>query len=115
MKRRLLNTAFLKQTALAVPAAALMLGSSQAATTIGINFWGAYGSYGYGGAPVTATAFGLPPTAWFTTPATDWQSAAYGGMMAGSLIVNWSAPNTWISTLHGDPNSSAGAYNLDPA
>jgi len=37
MKRRILNKSFLKQTALAVPAAALMLGTAQAGTTVGLN------------------------------------------------------------------------------
>ncbi len=39
MKRKLLNASLLKKTALAVPAAALMLGAAQAAddVTIGLN------------------------------------------------------------------------------
>lgn len=110
MKRKLL-TPRLKTALAAVPAAALMLGASQAQTTVGINFWGAFGTYGYGGAPVTATAFGVDATNWFTTPASDYQTAANGDLTAGSLSVNWSAPNTWISSLEGDTNSPAGAWN----
>ena len=58
---------------LAVPAAALMLGAAQAASTIGLNFQDWYysnGGAGYQttGMPVTATAFGVAAANWFSTP-----------------------------------------------
>src|SRR5262245_36453260 len=47
-----------------VSAAALMLGVSHAAT-VGFNFQANYcGAASYSGAPVTATAFGIPPEGW---------------------------------------------------
>ena len=49
-----------------VSAAALMLGVSQAAT-VGINFQCAYSGGAantYSGSPITATAFGVPPSGW---------------------------------------------------
>ena len=72
MKRKLLQRThlrFLKQTALAIPAAALMLGQSQGGTSIGINFYGNYyGSYD-GGRVVSTNAFGMSAANWLTTPA----------------------------------------------
>ena len=75
MKRKLLNARLLKQTILAVPAAALMLGAAQAGTTVGLNFqqWyydsgnnpqtigfnNGYSDYNTTGFPVTAKAFGV--------------------------------------------------------
>ncbi len=87
----------LKQTFLAVPAAAMMLGSSQAQTSVGINFQGDYGG-GYTGAVVTATAFGIPAANWTSAP------DAISGTLSvpatgGSLTLNWSAHNTWSSGL----------------
>jgi hypothetical protein len=109
MKRTLLNKSLLK-TALAVPAAALMLGSSQGAQ-IGINFWGngyAWYNAAYAGKVVTATAFGIEPANWFTTPQTTddavarqntgWPVAPATG---GDLSVAWTSANTW-STFIGD-------------
>jgi hypothetical protein len=82
MKRSLL-TKHLKQTVLAVPAAALMLGAAQAGTTVGLNFqqWyydsgsnpqtigfcGGYSAYNATGLPVTANAFGVSPASWSNT------------------------------------------------
>ncbi len=111
MKRKLLNRTFLKQTVLAVPAAALMLGQSQAATSVGINFWGNYANYNYGFGPVTAVAFGLPPANWSTTPGGDYIAAGTGSMSVGALTVNWSSANTWISALEGDPLAVNGPWN----
>lgn len=98
---------------LAVPAAALMLGASQTAAKagVGISFWGAYGGYGYGHGPITAMAFGLPAGDWTTTPAGDWDTAGTGSMTAAGLNVDWSSPNTWVSVLYGDPDSTAGPWN----
>ena len=54
MKRKLFSKAFLAQSVLAIPAAALMLGAGAAhAGTIGLNFqdnWYPYNSAPYGGA-----------------------------------------------------------------
>ena len=54
------SKSFLKQTVLAVPAAALMLGAAQAGTTIGLNIqtW----TYADGGAGYQTTGF--PVTAY---------------------------------------------------
>ncbi len=77
MKRKLLSKSLFKQTALAVPAAALMLGAAQAGTTVGLNFQAWYydsgttpQTIGFGqgyqttGFPVTAKAFGVAPANW---------------------------------------------------
>lgn len=98
---------------MAVPVAALMLGASQhqAVASIGITFWGSYLGDGYGHGPVTATAFGLAPANWFTTPAGTNVGAGTGAMTAGGLNLTWSAATTWISTLYGDPNSPFGPWN----
>jgi Concanavalin A-like lectin/glucanases superfamily/Immunoglobulin I-set domain len=113
----------LKQTFLTVPAAAMMLGASQAQTSIGINFaGGAYAtSYGtsvqyngntytyfgpsyFSGYPVTAKAFGLAPSNWYTsTNGTNpncfpYNYSANGTMVVGptsSLTVNWTSPDCW--------------------
>lgn len=82
MKRSLIHQR-IKQTALAVPAAALMLGAAHAGTTVGLNFqtWyydsgnnpqtigfnNGYSAYNTTGFPVTAKAFGLNPSSWFNT------------------------------------------------
>ncbi|HWX22817.1 MAG TPA: LamG-like jellyroll fold domain-containing protein [Candidatus Binatia bacterium] len=104
MKRKLLNRTLLKQTALAVPAAALMLGSSQGAE-IGINFQDDYTGYAsYSGKPVTATAFGIDPTNWFNmvpipvdAPSATNQSLAL--FTGASLSVSWKAQNAWVSGI----------------
>lgn len=104
----------LKKTFLAVPAAALMLGVSQAQTTVGINFsGGAYASYvaqygatSYAGFPVTGTAFGVPPAEWTTSTGSSvgvpYNYGATGSMTAGpagALTVNWTSPDCWGSTI----------------
>jgi Concanavalin A-like lectin/glucanases superfamily len=100
MKKRHVFGRALKQLFLAVPASALMLGSSHAGSSVGINFQGSYGG-SYAGSPVTVTAFGLPATAWFTADS----STAYSGSMpvspgsGGSLTVNWNSADTWCSGL----------------
>jgi len=85
---------------LAVPAAALMLGHSQAGTSVGINFYGNYfGSY-YGGRVVSATAFGIGTAGWYTTPAAFDPDAANGTITTGpgaALTLTWSAPYTGVS------------------
>jgi autotransporter-associated beta strand protein len=83
MKRKIFNSKSLKQMALAVPAAALMLGAAQAGTTVGLNFqtWyynslndpqtigfnNGYSAYNTTGFPVTAKAFGVSPANWSNT------------------------------------------------
>ena len=106
MKRKLLNKSFLKQTALAVPAAALMLGASAASGgTVGLNFqdnWGtAYGAP-YGGAPVTATAFGIDTNHWINVPMvfeSEWTAFSTNTTFAlpdgGSITMTWGAQNTY--------------------
>jgi hypothetical protein len=69
MKRKLLGKHGLKHAVLAVPAAALMLGASQAAQ-IGINFQDNW--YGTPYAPMTDTsAFGIPQASWFNAPSVE--------------------------------------------
>ena len=77
---------------LAVSASALMLGASQAGSTIGINFQGS--SYYYNGAPVNTTAFGIPDTEWTNLPDLN-----AGSDSAGSMAINWSSSNTWNSAI----------------
>lgn len=133
MKRKLLNKSFLKQTALAVPAAALMLGAAQAGTTIGLNFqaWyydsgttpqtigfnNGYSDYATTGFPVTAKAFGVDVTNWFNTdpigPATSIDTdCTFGGTattFAGGLSCHVTSPK-------GTYFSGAGELNpLNPA
>src|SRR5208337_4121024 len=80
MKRKHVSGRTLKQLFLAVPASALMLGSSQGQTTVGLNFQAYYynsgttpQTIGFGagyqttGFPVTATAFGVAPENWSNT------------------------------------------------
>ncbi|MCX6924404.1 MAG: chitobiase/beta-hexosaminidase C-terminal domain-containing protein, partial [Verrucomicrobia bacterium] len=93
MKRKLLNRSFLKQTALAVPAAALMLGAAHGGT-VGFNLDSYYydntgtatkwipgatpapdgAGYGYqtSGWVVTAKAFGVEPADWFYAQVFAW-------------------------------------------
>ena len=113
MKRRLLSRAFLKQTALAVPAAALMLGAAQAGTTVGLNFQAWYydsgttpQTVGYGsgyqttGFPVTAKAFGVDVGNWFNTDPLDCSSAISTSVTFGAtLAAQLTAPNAWQSGI----------------
>jgi hypothetical protein len=114
MKRKLLNTRFLKQTVLAVPAAALMLGAAQAGTTVGMNFEAWYynsgttpQTVGYGkgyqttGWPVTAMAFGVPATNWYGTASPDLLDTStnvdntYTFGPGGALSATLTAPGVW--------------------
>ena len=95
MKRKLFKNTTLRQTFLAVPAAALMLGAAQAGTTVALNFnsyyyntqgqnWATYGGtpgpagFGWGyqtsGWPVTGTAFGVAPAQWSSASIFAWWS-----------------------------------------
>src|ERR1700678_2382775 len=104
MKKRHNLGRTLKQLFLAVPASALMLGSSQAQTTVGINFTGgAYASYAtgtnyaqyYSGFPMTARACGVARPNWNSSTGSSvgipYNYSAAGPMIAGpagALTVN---------------------------
>jgi hypothetical protein len=103
MKRKLLNKPLLK-TALAVPAAALMLGASQAGQ-VGLNFqdnWAPYYAAPHGGASVTATAFGLDATHWINVPMfyqSEWTPFVTNSLFilpdGGTISLTWGAKNTY--------------------
>ena len=100
MKRKLLNTRFLKQTALAVPAAALMLGAAHAGTTIGLNIqtWTyADGGAGYQttGFPVTAKAFGVDVGNWISPAPFYAYAAVSSSVIMGSVTAQLEAANPW--------------------
>jgi hypothetical protein len=120
MKRKLLNARLLKQAALAVPAAALMLGAAQAGSTVGLNFQAWYydsgttpQTVGYGagyqttGFPVTAKAFGVDVANWANADPMPCSSAisgyaTFGGVdtqFAGGLTAQVTAPNAWQSAI----------------
>jgi len=120
-----------KQTFLAVPAAALMLGVSQAQSTVGLNFQAWYydsgatpQTVGFGsgyqttGFPVTARAFGVDPANWYNTDPLPAQASISGpatfngvGTFAGTLTANLTAPNAWMSGI-GEQNDG---FNAKPA
>jgi hypothetical protein len=112
MKRKLLNKSFLKQTALAVPAAALMLGAAQAGTTVGLNFQAWYydsgttpQTIGFGqgyqttGFPVTTKAFGVAPANWVNTEPLNCSAAVATSVTLGSVTVNLTAVNPWSGEI----------------
>ncbi len=116
--KRSLFTQRLKQTLLAVPACALMLGAAQAGTTVGLNFqqWyydsgntpqtigscNGYSAYNATGLPVTAKAFGVGSASWFNTdpmgsqynadPINQVCTFAGATTFAGGLSCNVNAP-----------------------
>ena len=105
MKRKLLNITPLKQMALAVPAAALMLGAAQAGTTIGINYtmdWSAspYNGSGYSttGFNVTAKAFGVDVPNW-TNIVCAYQTAVANSTVFDLVTINSTAANPWSSGI----------------
>jgi len=122
MKKKRLNRT-LKQTVLALPAAALMLGASQAGT-IGIHYtldWGAYaangdgtdtgsaGTYGFyhyaymtTGMNVTGTAFGVPATNW-TNIALQYYHEVNTTNVVGQMTIVSTAKVAWSSGI-GDTN-----------
>ncbi len=140
MKRSLFSKS-IKQTLLAVPAAALMLGAAHAQNTVGINIsGGSYGTYAYyngalvtsyfTGFPVTATAFGVaasdwtltgdpqptPPTATGTPyPYYGPESGSIQAGPGGSLLVNWGGANTWGTKIGLDSGTGSGATFAPPA
>src|SRR5512146_416950 len=111
MKRKLLHLKTLKQAALAVPAAALMLGASQAAQ-VGINFQDNW--YGTAYAPLTApSAFGIPLANWFNAPSVlnsgftpVSTSAIFSVRGGGDLRIAWSCKNTY--SIYGAVPTSPG-------
>ena len=112
MKRKLLNTRFLKQTALAVPAAALMLGAAQAGTTVGLNIQSWYydsgatpQTIGFGqgyqttGFPVTAKAFGVSVGNWINTDPLDCSSPVDTSVPMGAVTAHLTTVNMWESDI----------------
>jgi hypothetical protein len=138
MKRSLFTRSF-KQTVLAVPACALMLGAAQAGTTVGLNFQAWYydsgtnpQTIGFGsgyqttGFPVTAKAFGVDPANWWNTDPLPAQAAISssatlfgstssmaGGSntFAGGLTLTATAPNAWQSGI----GEQTDGFNATPA
>jgi hypothetical protein len=117
MKRNHFSGRTLKQLFLAVPASALMLGASQAQTTVGLNFQGWYydsgmtpQTVGYGkgyqttGFPVTATAFGVAPANWSNTDPLPAGSISTSVTFGGTLTAQITAPDAWESGI-GELNS----------
>ncbi len=112
MKRSLFTQPF-KQTLLAVPAAALMLGAAQAGTTIGLNIQSWYydsgatpQTIGFGagyqttGFPVTAKAFGVAPANWVNTDPLNCSAATMSFNVAlGSATATLNAVNVWESDI----------------
>ena len=134
MKRSKSSVRTLKQLFLAVPASALMLGASQAQTTVGLNFQAWYYSsgttpqmVGYGagyqttGFPVTATAFGVAPENWFNPDPLDanFVSISTNIQFDVTLIADVEAPAAWQSGIgelvqgfsHTDPERVAPGNN----
>jgi len=112
MKRSLFGKS-IKQTLLAVPAAALMLGAAQAGTTVGLNFQSFYydsgatpQTVGFGkgyqttGFPVTAKAFGVDAANWFNTDPLG--SSSVASSVPGSI------PILATDTLFGNTSVSSG-------
>src|SRR5512138_794800 len=112
MKRKLLYHKTIKQAALAVPAAALMLGAAQAGTTIDLNFQSWYydsgatpQTIGFGagyqttGFPVTARAFGLNADKWVNTIPLDCSSAVDTTVTLGSVSAHLTTVNMWGSDI----------------
>ncbi|HEY3862522.1 MAG TPA: LamG-like jellyroll fold domain-containing protein [Verrucomicrobiae bacterium] len=97
----------LKQTLLAVPAAALMLGSSFGGQ-VGINFQTDFSPYtSYSGKPVTATAFGIDPTNWVNFTPVPYSSPSTGTQVitlsdSNTLTLAYSVQNGWTSGIDAD-------------
>jgi hypothetical protein len=115
-----------KQTILAVPAAALMLGASHGAT-IGINYtmdWGSYnpngtyvpGHYAYmtTGMNVTSTAFGVPAANWNNIQL-PYGYTINNTNIIGSLTVVSTAQDVWTSGIGNTNTAAYGAANYLPA
>jgi hypothetical protein len=111
MKRSLFSNR-IKHAALAVPAAALMLGAAHAGTTVGLNFQAWYydsgttpQTIGYGqgyqttGWPVTANAFGLGIGSWINTDPLDCSSALDTTVTMGSVSAQLTTVNMWSGDI----------------
>jgi autotransporter-associated beta strand protein len=133
--KRSLFAKHLKQTVLAVSASSLMLGASQAGTTVGLSFQAWYydsgttpQTVGYGrgycttGFPVTAAAFGVPAANWFNTDPLPCNGAisgdaTFGGVdttFAGGLTASLTANNAWISGIGEQVPGHAGPETVPP-
>ncbi len=110
MKRKLLPNS-IRKSLLAVPAAALMLGASQAGTTIGLNFQAWYydsgttpQTIGFGqgyqttGFPVTARAFGVDAANWINTDPLPC-SAVDEIIPIGSISAHLTTVNMWSGDI----------------
>jgi len=111
MKRSLFVPS-MKQTLLAVPAAALMLGAAQAGTTVGLNFQSWYydsgtnpQTVGFGqgyqttGFPVTAPAFGVAAANWVNTDPQNCSAPLSTSVTIGSVTANLNAVNPWSGDI----------------
>ena len=119
--KRSIFTKHLKQTLLAVPACALMLGAAHAGSTIGLNFqqWyydsgnnpqtigscNGYSTYNATGMPVTAKAFGVSPANWSNT---DPIGSADNGSAINQLCTFGGTATTFAGGLSCNVNSPAG-------
>lgn len=111
--KKSLFTKSLKQSILAVPAAALMLGAAHGGTTVGVNFQSWYydsgttpQTIGYGqgyqttGFPVTAKAFGVAAANWINTePLPDGTPTVGYSFSVGAATVTLNAVNFWESDI----------------
>ena len=110
--KRSLFTKRIKQSLLAVPAAALMLGAAQAGSTVGLNIQSWYydsgttpQTVGYGagyqttGFPATAKAFGVGAANWVNTDPLDCSSAVSTSVAMGAITANLTAANPWESDI----------------
>jgi hypothetical protein len=125
MKKKFFTKTF-KQTILAIPAAALMLGASHGAT-IGINYtldWGplnpngTYVPYHYAymttGMNVTGTAFGVPAANWNNIQF-EYYTTINNTNIVGPLTVVSQANNEWSSGIGNTNTLAYGAANYLPA
>lgn len=115
-----------KQTILAVPAAALMLGASHGAT-VGINYtmdWGSYNptgtyvayhyAYMTSGMNVTGTAFGVPASSWNNVQL-EYYTVINNTNIIGPLTVVTKAQDAWTSGINNTNTAAYGAANYLPA
>ena len=120
--KRSLFTQHLKQTLLAVPTCALMLGAAQAQSTVGLNFQSWYydsgntpQTVGYGngyqttGVPVTATAFGVGVADWTNSDPLPCAPFSASVPFGGTLNANVTAANMWESGF-----TAPGVWGISP-
>jgi fibronectin-binding autotransporter adhesin len=92
----------LKQAALALPMAALVVTAAHAATSMGINFSASYGGNGSypstASSPVTSEAFGIEASDWFSTAVdSKTNSVTMTPSTGGSFNVAWASKGANIS------------------